>query len=452
MVISCISAVPAQAGTAGDAAREKAWDNMWKQATIFWSPSSTIEYEHSSDQLSGSKFYAGFAYVGIPYTQSMSSLSRNISAFQGVMTDGRYGNFNSWVPTTALTTFEKTYLSSGKTGTAKVDTIDIIMGNDCSSACYWALATVANVTFAGTSSMYPANNTGLKFVETDNVKPSEMTAIANEKSYSCDIMQGGALGTKTNNYTGSVDDLLDKNQMFELYAAMGKGDVLVSNFLGGTLEGQSAGDYHHSFMVEKVDKVNKQVLILQHGGMGDSSQGTNCNNDLLCGKNMSNSQITWTDGDGNSHTADGKILWNYGWVSFEFLNSHYYVPLTLDEYEDGAKEGAATVDNDLKGSLYLAYGTVSSTSLRLESVNITIKSADGESTIGSTTLYTDTYRYGLFKGQGSQRLTENTMNLDTFAQYIATYGMQRGEEYLYTLTANMADGTSQILKNYTFVY
>ncbi|MBQ9387347.1 MAG: hypothetical protein IJU01_01645 [Lachnospiraceae bacterium] len=401
----------------GAQAREKVWTMMWRMATVKWSPSSTVYYEHQSEQIAGKTYSAGTVYVGMPYTQSSKSIDLFIRSFNDFDNDGVLDQFKPWVPV------QYTSLSS-----ENIDTIDILMGNDCSGAVYWAMATVADVTFRGTRMMMPAKSTGLAFLDDSGNNLIDV----DEPDYS-----RAAIGDLSDPARESAVRAL----MYNWYDSMQKGDVVVANHEKGFKGAKYV--YGHTMMVESVDPVNQKVTILQHGGPGAEwkklSSGdfdldySNKNNELKMG-------------------GDGTVLWNYGEMSYEDLFELYYVPLTLPEYSmSEISEGQVSIDNKNTGKLYLASGIVTATKGRLASLTVEIKNEDG-TLLDSVTLDTAVYRWRMYRDAQTQRIVENTFDMTTFGPYLLKMGMKAGETYRYKLTAHLADETDHVLKEFMFVY
>ena len=117
MLTACLTPVRADvAASTGDSPRDKVWDMMWRMATVTWTPSRTVYYDHSNEVIGPFVFQQGVTYIGMPYTQSMSSIERFTRSFANNQ-DGVLTNFQPWVPV------QYTSAPGGN------DTIDILMGN-----------------------------------------------------------------------------------------------------------------------------------------------------------------------------------------------------------------------------------------------------------------------------------------------------------------------------------
>ena len=447
----------------GDEARDKVWQRMWDMATVVWTPSRDVHYGHQSEQIAQKTWKMGTTYVGMPYTQSMGTLERFVSGFEDPVTDGIYETFRPWLPVI--------YSSLESSG---VDTADIIMGNDCSGAVYWALATVADVDFSVVREMIPSNECGLVFPTVDGVAPlscdytytnsSGKTVSATEKQYTaviiaesfCDLEDAPDAANDYQNITAALAQDTVKENMFAYYSALKKGDVLAGS-APEVMNKQNPGYiYGHCMLVESVDTANQRVKVLQHGSMGTANAPTS-QQAYFSGSSISSSSSSYYENNKlisltRTKALSTECLWNFGWVSFEDLYSNYYLPLTLPEYTGGAdEEGIVTVDNSEMGKLYLACGTVTSEKYRLESVTIRI-CKEGGVLLDEVTLNTSTYRWGLYSSSTPQRLRENSIDLASFAPYLSQLGMQAGETYRYTLSAHLSNGRDYTLKDYMFVY
>lgn len=418
-------------GLTGAQAREKAWDMMWRMATVKWSPSKTVYFMHQSEQIDGKTYTAGTNYVGMPYTASMKSLELFVRSFQDPDGDGIYDQFQPWVP-----------VQYESMGDENIDTIDILMGNDCSGAIYWALSTVTDVDFIVTRDMMPANGSGLKFLtdEGDTVidETTGQTLLdTSAQNYSRAIIMG------KDSSTYPEREAAVKALMFKWYDSLQKGDVLAGTHEAGYNGAKYV--YGHTMMVESVDPVNRTVTVLQHGGPGAEWKKTSAFTANFSGKKSE------LDTD-NITTSTSNILWNYGEMSYEDLFELFYLPMTLDVYSTGAEDsGEVSIDNKNTGKLYLASGTVTSTRSRLQSVTVEISNEDG-TLLDSVTLDTAIYRWKLFNNSKTERLLEYSFDMTNFAPYLVRMGMKAGETYRYKLSAHLADGNDYTLKEFMFVY
>ena len=278
------------------------------------------------------------------------------------------------------------------------DGMDMYMGCDCSGGVYWGWAKVSPSTqWILTSQMLPVHGLGT-------------------------VPVGQYEGSTTLQDTMQITKANDPQTMAEAYAQLHMSDAVTTWY---TNPDDASDHFNHTRLV-----VESPVVMR-------NTDGT---------INLDASYVTTHEqGKGSLNTS-----WcMYGKYTFQQLWDAHYIPLTCQEFIDGAApELEVNIDTADEGKAYMATGIVSS-NYRLVSTNVTVTDEAGQSVFDQT-VFVNIRRYS---DVGTHELSRNHIteqDLAVYAAYLGEMELESGKTYTYTLTANTPAG-DVIVKTFTFV-
>lgn len=364
--------------------RQAAVQAMYEMGTVEWTVTETMPAECSPACNAGICHQAlvpGMVYRGIPYKHNAGSLDRMLYCLDEnhVMED--------WVVEMGTVGGYPNY-----------------MGSDCYRACQLAWSTVANSMNSGNAMstiMYPNDVNVIPVGQWSEKWPLE--ARLND------------------GYTTKITNYMTEQEIYEDYAQMHQGDMMVQILTKGA----------HAIMVA-IDP----VVVRDETGLIDPNE----------------SYILLHD-QGSGYSACDEFYSTWGinaHNSFAHLYGEAFLPLTIQEMLEGENETPeARLEGGVDGKLGLMTGTIVS-NFYVDSVTMVITDDAGNEVYNKKMFaridkITDYDSVSMF-----ERNLVNEFDLANFTYDIQNLHLDAQQAYHCTITANLHTGDHFVVKDYTF--
>lgn len=269
------------------------------------------------------------------------------------------------------------------------DGLECYIGGDCSSTVQQAWFTVSN---------------SVELLNTEWIPAAKGQGTIAVGPYKCDYELTGAKLTWK-----YIDDNGEK-VMFDSYAAMRYGDIIVNRVEAGG----------HTRMV-----VSDPVIVKDQAGNIDGTYSY-----VLCDENVAEEYI---DEEAKTITTC-KVNCKY---NFSSLFTHWYVPVTCEELLTGQMETPeATLEGACGGYGGMFTGTVRS-NYYLDYVELAILDENGNEALNHK-LFTTVSKTNVESNYYTARCYVDWLHMSDFATVLATYPLEKGHTYSYTVTAGLA--------------
>ena len=332
-------------------------------------------------------------YIGIPYNHKGSSLER----MKFVMDEEGY--IKDWL-------YEL----------EPYDGFDLYMGNDCSTAVAHAWWTVSNSTdFYRVTYMVPQN---AKNCHVGTGRADSGIIPVGDYEYEMSLTKG---------YTIYAVEATGEQRMCRAYASMRKGDAYAYiGEPGGHTRMAAADPVVFYNQAGEIDPNYSYVLSSEQGGARDIESPT--------GQTI--------------HTA-----WRVNYkFTFANLLEKGFVPVTCEELLTGEMEPATCeIQNSADGYAGMYDGLVKANYF-LDSVDLEIKNAEGETVFFHTMWTTVDKRHDIGENDGLLRNYKDYFDLVAFATPLSKTQFEMGQTYSYTLTAHLHTYESFVVKTDSFTY
>jgi len=359
--------------------RDDVVDVMYRMGTYEWTPSDMLMYTCSDGNSYCSQIYMkDYTYYGLPYTHKNGTIERMQYCFN------EDGSFKDWVPIVGY------------------DGYDMFMGNDCSGAVFAAWTKVStSVRFKWTSDMLPGNLTG--------AVPVGNYAWAASSTDSYDVIKA------TN----------DTEAMLEAYAALHKGDALVTYF--NDKENNASKNHAHLLAEDPcVIRDDEGKISIEYSTITSHGQGE------------------------ASVKNGGTTTWSLFCVeTFDFVfNTRHYLPVTTQELIDGKRPEVEVSFEDYgaveKASLYT--GKITS-NYRLISAVMNITDDDGN-VVFNDEFFTGVGKYATQNTDFYMRQYFTELDMSDYAATLQALELKEGETYHVSLSAYLGNEQSYEVKTW----
>ena len=372
------------------ARRDKVVAVAMEMATVAWTVKEPLQMKYTCTCCKDITFLPGKTYRGIPYNHKNGSMQRFYYCVDEQTDEQGRLVFSDWV-----------YDCQGG-----IDTWDMYVGNDCSSAVQQIYATVCDeVQFYRSRTQFPCYNFG----------PIAVGAWGEGEVVQPD-------GYTDDTYKEFIEPI-GEEAMFENYALLRAGD-----FLGNVAKGGG----HCRVVVE--DPV---VMLDAEGKMDyDASYIVTC-------EQVANFIEFEEDG---GYTSS----WRNYQYSFRQLMEKGYVPMTFDCLVNSTEDiSEATVEDTLDGRLGLTTGTVVATR-NLDSVEMVITDDQGNEILRQRMFTTA----GKTTDNGSEytviRKVPKTYDLANFTAAVSQIQWDLSKTYHCTITALLSCGDEVVAREFDF--
>lgn len=364
--------------------REKAVQSMYDMGTVIWTTSELLPAEcvpGCNAEICRMALVPGTYYRGVPYKHNAGSLDRLMYLMD-----------------------ENNVLKAEAAQWGNVGGYQNYMGSDCYRACQLAWSTVANSMNSGNAM------STIMYTDDVNVIPVGQWA----EKWPAEARLNDSLTTRVNNY-------MTEQELYETYAQIRAGDVLVQILSKGA----------HAIMA-CIDA----VVVRDENGLIDPSE----------------SYIHNHEQGGDQNTSDE---WKTSWgidvkKTFGRLYGESYLPITIEELLEGEKDvPEASVVDGADGILGLTTGIVKS-NFYVDSVTMEITDSKGNEVFNKKMFaridkITDYDSVSMF-----ERTLTDTFDLANFTNDIMGLTFADGETYNCTITANLHTFDQIVVKEFSF--